>query len=301
MAEPFELTWREGCLYLEGRLGDDGRCRAVVSTRVGGVSRGPFASLNMGLSSGDAEENVLRNRLLFRAAAGLPGRQVALRQVHGAQVHCFAGEEEGEERALWRFLGRGDGLATVLAGHTLLIQVADCAPVFLYAPPATGEEGVAPGAGAATGDAAPSGPVSGRAGAKGPALAVAHAGWRGLVGGVLRTALETVTRLGGVRPARVWALVGPHIGPCCYEVDDLVREPLSRVLPRWREAVTGGGPRYRLDLGAAAALLLEEAGLPPGRVAVSSHCTACRRDLFYSYRAEGARTGRLAAAACLVP
>lgn len=250
----------------------------MVSTRVGGVSRGPFASLNLGVSSGDLPENVAANRARFAAAAGLPGEQLALYQVHGSRV-VVVGEEpvpEAEDRDGWRFLGRGDALATVLPGRALVVLVADCAPVFVYGPPAAG-----------------------RGGGASAALAVAHAGWRGTVGGVVGAAVTAVGELAGIPARAMRAVVGPHVGPCCYEVDEAVVGHLARVLPRWRETVAGSGPRYRLDLGLAVALLLEDAGLDPGCVAVCTWCTSCRRDLFYSYRGEGPRTGRMAAAGWL--
>ena len=160
--------------------------------------------------------------------------------------------------------GEGDALVTDRAGLALSVATADCVPVLLAGP---------------------------------QGLAAVHAGWRGLVGGVLAATFAT---LGG----RDWtAWIGPAIGPCCYEVDEPVVGPLRAAFPEaWEGWVHPGAPgrpgHWSLDLWAANADQLAAAGIPAGAISNPRLCTGCRRDLFFSYRREG-MAGRLATLAVL--
>ncbi|MGH7318419.1 MAG: polyphenol oxidase family protein [Candidatus Rokuibacteriota bacterium] len=196
-------------------------------------------------------------------ALGVDGAAIHFaRQVHGTTSLVTDGARPG-------LVGTGDALITATPGTPLAIFTADCLAVIVADP----ERRV---------------------------LAVAHAGWRGTVGGLLgRLGRALVTRF-GVRPDRLWAAIGPSIGPCCYEVDAPVIEPLRRAFPadwgRWtRPRGTG---KWALDLWQANADQLTAAGLRPDAVLNARLCTGCRRDLFFSYRKEG--TGvRMAALARL--
>jgi YfiH family protein len=202
----------------------------VFSTRVGGVSEGRFASLNLGRGSGDdvARVDVNRRRLCAEIDADLD-RLAINRQVHSATVRRATAGERGVP---------GDGLWTDEPGVPLLALTADCLPIVL-----------------ARLDA--------------PGLTVLHAGWRGLLCGIVE---RGVRALGG---GRVAAAVGPAIGPCCYEVGPEVADRFEA------ELVRDG----KLDLWAAAERRLRAAGC----VAVErlDLCTHCNPDLFFSYRRDG--------------
>jgi polyphenol oxidase len=149
------------------------------STRAGGVSKGPYSSLNLGVQTGDDTERVVENRRLLTESVGLGTGAVAMgRQVHGLEI------ERWERRPADAFTDAtaprpdADGHVTELRGVGLLVQVADCLPVAL-----------------ATTDR----------------VAMVHCGWRGLAGGILGRAVAEL----GSRPA---AVVGPGIGRCCFEV-----------------------------------------------------------------------------------
>lgn len=186
------------------------------------------------------------------AALGVEGREISfLYQLHGTAILAADGRPPG-------LVGTGDALVTERARRPLAIFTADCLAVIL-ADPAR------------------------------PLLAVAHVGWRGTVKGLLGRLVRTLAERHGADPAALLAAVSPSIGPCCYEVDEPVVGPLARAFPgAWERWVSPRGPgKWRLDLWQANADQLAEAGVAPGRILNPRLCTSCRRDLFFSYRAEG--------------
>jgi hypothetical protein len=217
-----------------------GRYEVVFSTRVGGVSEGVFTSLNLGMLTGDDPARVEENRTRLCAGVEMDPVRLALnRQVHGAGVRRARAGERGEP---------GDALWTDEPSVPMLKVTADCLPVAIAR--TTGDD---------------------------PALALVHAGWRGLLAGVVANAVAAV---GG----RAAAIVGPGIGPCCYEVGEDVAEPFRA---RFGPQVLRG---RHLDLPAAAERALRAAGV--GSVERIDLCTACHADLFFSHRRDGERTGR---------
>jgi purine-nucleoside/S-methyl-5'-thioadenosine phosphorylase / adenosine deaminase len=205
----------------------------AFTTREGGVSTGVYASLNLG-SRGDDEARIVENRRIVCAELGLDADRLAVnRQRHTAQVH----------RARPGLRETGDALWTDEAGQPVLALAADCVPIAI---------------------ATTSGP---------PALAVVHAGWRGLADGVVE---GSVAALGGATTA---AIVGPSIGPCCYEVG-------PEVSARFDDELTQG---RMLDLWTAAERALRRAGV--GAVERVDRCTRCRSDEFFSHRASGVPHG----------
>ena len=206
----------------------------AFSTRAGGVSEGPFASLNLG-GSEDRPEAVAENRRRACEELGLDSARLAFnRQRHTAVVHrARPGVQEGPGDALW----------TDEAGLPLLATSADCVPIAIAA-------------------------TSGR-----PALAVVHAGWRGLAAGVVEAG---VSALGAGSFA---AVIGPAVGPCCYEVGVEVSGCFDADLTR----------EGRLDLWEAAERALRSAGV--ARVDRVELCTRCHAELFFSHRRDGARRG----------
>ena len=182
-----------------------------------------------------------------------------LRQVHGAAVRRVArGGNAGE----------GDVLVTTRPELPLAVFTADCLAVILFDP-------------------------------AGQRLALAHVGWRGTVKAAARAAVGALVSA-GARPGGLVAAISPSIGPCCYEVDRPVIEPLSAAFPeRWEEWARPAGPaKWRLDLWAATQSQLRDAGVLAERIFNPRLCTACRRDLFFSYRKEGS-SGRLVTLAAL--
>jgi purine-nucleoside/S-methyl-5'-thioadenosine phosphorylase / adenosine deaminase len=217
-----------------------GPYEVVFSTRRGGVSEGPFASLNLGRATADEPERVDENRRRLCAEVGADPDALTMNyQHHSADVLRARAGSRGE---------RGDGLWTEEQGVPLLALAADCLPIALA-----------------------------RANGSGPALAVLHAGWRGLLGGIADAGVST---LGG----SVAAVIGPGIGPCCYEVGEEVANPFRRAF--------GFGLHRdgRLDLWTAAERALRAAGCV--RVDRIDLCTSCDPSRFFSHRRDGGITGR---------
>jgi hypothetical protein len=177
---------------------------------------------------------------------GIDLRRVAFaKQVHGVAV-AFASRPGS--------LGTADIIVTTTPGLPLAIFTADCLAVVLHDP-------------------------------RRRALGVAHLGWRGTVRGGARVVVEALSAL-DASPARLQVAIAPSIGPCCYEVDMAVVEPLAVAFPSsYAEWLTPGTPgRWMLDLWAANEAQLVAAGVRPECIVNPRLCTACRRDLFHSYR-----------------
>ena len=191
---------------------------------------------------------------------GLGGEPVAfLRQVHGA---LFVTALHGGS------VGTADVLITSRPGLPMAIFTADCLPIIVFDQPNR-------------------------------RLAMAHAGWRGTVESAARVAVDALTRAGG-KPEAFLAAIGPSIGPCCYEVDRPVIDRLAAAFPSaWGDWVRAAGPgKWMLDLWAANQDQLKTAGLSKARIDNPRLCTACRMDLFFSYR-RGRGQGRLVALAAI--
>ena len=241
-------------------LSADGLVHAVF-TRLGGVSRGPFATLNVGSNVGDDEAALAENHARIYAHLGTRGDRVAsARQVHGNRVAEVNAAGGGQVRP------NTDGLVTRTPEIGLLLRFADCQPVLLYDP-------------------------------ENHALGLVHAGWRGVAQGIARRAVAAMQGAFGSRPEALLAGLGPAIGPCHYTVGKEVAAVMAYALPDWHKAMSADGDGWRLDLSVANAQQLAVAGV---RQIEQAHlCTACHSDEFFSHRADNGRTGRFATVAYL--
>ena len=207
----------------------------AFTSRVGGVSSGVYASLNLGVSTGDDPDLVEENRRLACEQLDLDATALALnRQVHSPTVHRAHPGDRGEP---------GDGLWSDEPGLPMLAVAADCLPIALAR----------------------------RSGAR--ARAVVHAGWRGLAEGVVEAGVAALS--GG----EVAAVVGPSIGPCCYEVGSEVSGLFDDDLTVDRH----------LNLWEAAERALRRAGVI--EVERVDLCTCCHPELFFSHRRNGRERG----------
>lgn len=238
----------------------------AFSERGGGVSAPPYDSLDLAGHVGDdpLAVDINRRRLLDVIGIGtLAPRLTTSDQVHGSRVVQVAEADAGAGACVAS--GPGpitgcDGLWTQVPGIPLLLMFADCVPVIVVDP-------------------------------AGPAVAVVHAGWRGLAAGVVERAVQSMEH--GRESGELMAFVGPHIGPCCYEIGDEIVSHFGNSF------VTITAASKRFDLGAAVTYGLERAGIPKGRQWHLGICTAHTTDRFYSHRAEG-RTGRHSALAVIL-
>ena len=200
---------------------------------------------------------------------GPPLRVVTVRQVHGTEV-LVLDRRSASVRSLIAGGGESstdahgcDAIVTNQPGVVVAVETADCVPILLLDP------------------------------VRGVSAAV-HAGWRGTLGGLVpRTVAVMQNRFGcSLRSIRV--AIGPSIGVCCYEVNGTVLAPLKRGFPYWADVVEDvKGTKAHLDLRGFTRRQLEEVGIGPARIETVNLCTACHPDLFYSYRRDGAGTGRM--------
>lgn len=238
------------------------RVSHAVFTRLGGVSRGPFASLNVGRSVGDDRAAVAENHARIYSYLGLSADRVATAsQVHSNRIAVVMNDDGG------RIFPNADGLVTNQPGVALMLRFADCQPILLYDPVHH-------------------------------ALGLVHAGWRGVAQGAVRRAVETMRHAFGSRPEELIAGLGPAIGVCCYTVGHEVAAVMGYALPDWNEVLRPeGSDKWRLDLSAANAQQLAAAGVQ--QIEQAHLCTGCHHDEFFSHRADHGHTGRFAVVAFL--
>jgi polyphenol oxidase len=236
------------------------------STRAGGVSPAPYDSLNVGMRWGDLPENVRENRRRIAAACGAD-RVSVVRQVHGAGVMLVTAATTPDALAA----AAADAICTNLPGVAVGIFTADCVPVLV-------------------GD-----PVTG-------AVAAIHAGWRGVVAGVVPAALDVLADAFASRARDLRVALGPSIGPCCFEVGPEVVAAFDERLPAARThgaiddvaARTGRpGAKPHIDLKRALLVQLESVGVQRAHIDAGAECTMCDpAGRFYSYRRDNTQTGQ---------
>ncbi|MCS7179498.1 MAG: peptidoglycan editing factor PgeF [Anaerolineae bacterium] len=223
-------------------------------TRLGGVSRGPYATLNLGHTVGDDLSAVQENHRRVFALFGVDRRQVVSPyQVHGAHIRLVGREHGGTVQS------HTDGLLTTTPGLMLLFRFADCVPLLLWDPAHR-------------------------------AVGLVHIGWRGAANGVIRAAVDAFIRHAGSRPESLWAGIGPAIGPCCYQVGSEVMERVAQALHLRPDLVHRREDGLYLDLPGAVQAELEALGVR--QIEASGICTACHTEEWFSYRAENGQTGR---------
>ena len=202
------------------------------------------------------------NRARFLDAVGMTGWPLLkLKQTHSNIVHDFRDTWAASQPV------EGDGAITALGGAALGIQTADCVPILI-------------------------------ADKNARVIAAVHAGWRGIASRITENSVRQMTQAYGVAPEDLTAVIGPHNAVCCYEVGEEVVAAVNdsaAILrkPEWAKP--------HLDQGLANKRQLSEAGIPEAQIFVSTLCTQCRPDLFYSYRREGERTGRMLSVIGILP
>jgi purine-nucleoside/S-methyl-5'-thioadenosine phosphorylase / adenosine deaminase len=243
-------------------IANGGHVQHAVYTRHGGVSRAPFASLNLSVSVADDKSDVYANR---RRAYGVFERDtdsvVHAHLVHGADVAHVTSEDFGT------WIPHTDGIITRERGCALTMNYADCTPIFLYDPQIE-------------------------------AIGLGHAGWLGAVRDLPGALVRAMSSTFGSNPADLVAGIGPCIGPCCYEVGQPV---IGEVLAAFKDGqsllvdprMVSVVEKANFDLPEANRRNLENAGVR--QIESSGFCTACRTDLFFSHRAEKGKTGRFGA------
>lgn len=238
-----------------------------ISTRLGGVSLASFASLNLALHTGDDPQKVVINRKRFCEALNLDFlRLVTAEQVHGAHIAVVTAQEMGKGREDYAdALSNTDALITNLANVPLMLFFADCVPVLIADPVRH-------------------------------VVGISHAGWKGTVAKIAQKTLLAMQEHFGTHPADCLVGIAPSIGPCCYEVDNMVINQLKGEFRNWQDFVSPHNDRWLLDLWKVNRYQLEEVGVLSANIVTSHVCTSCNSKLFFSYRADQGHTGRIAAA-----
>lgn len=249
-------------LLTDDALFDQMGVRVAFSGREGGVSCGPYASLNLGGHVGDDQACVDENRRRLLAALGADGVQLVVpSQVHGdVLVEVEDADPVRVDEARVRAKAGADGLLVFVPQVAALLCFADCVPVVIVSP-------------------------SGR-------FAVVHAGWRGVMNGIASKAVSLMAAkdellLGSAAAARYNVYIGPHIHVECFETGEDVQ---ARFVDRFGAACA---PDARhVDLLEALSIGLAEAGVDRERIVDAGVCTKCMPDRYYSYRAAGGVCGR---------
>lgn len=238
-----------------------------ITGRQGGVSKVPYDSLDMALHVGDDAEAVIENRRRFFAALGLDAnRLVTPNQVHGDHIEVVTEREAGRgAKAYDDSISETDALITNTPNLPLMLCYADCTPILFLDPVQR-------------------------------AIGIAHGGWKGTVARIAQKTAERMQQEFGTKPENLLAAIGPSIGPCCFEVGEEVADKFREAFPGHEaELIDESGQKPHVSLWQANRLQLLEAGLLPEHIELANYCTSCHHDQLFSYRADGGKTGRLAA------
>lgn len=239
-----------------------------VSSRRGGYSNGPFASLNIGFHVGDNNLAVIKNRQKLANALGidLSGFTYA-NQMHSSNVALVGeagrGKGSGEMDSA---IENTDAMVTNVKRICLCVQVADCVPVLMYDP----VERV---------------------------IAAVHAGWRGILKRIVPAAVEKMIKHYGSQAQNIVAGIGPSNGPCCYEVEEDVKIETLISLGAINGIISHGKKpgKFIFDQWSAVKMQLKESGLKEPHIELAGICNQCNYQTFFSNRAGKGLTGRYAA------
>lgn len=255
--------------YLEyPMLKDTGIVRHGFSTRLGGVSEGYYASMNLSFDRGDKKEAVAENFRRIGEALGVRCEDMVLsRQTHTTNVRIVTDADRGKGIIRERDYTDVDGLVTNVPGICLVTSYADCVPLFFVDPVKK-------------------------------VIGLSHSGWRGTVGKIGRKTVELMHERFGSDPADILAAVGPSVCMDCYEVSgDVIGKFKEAFSENWWDQLFYEKPdgKYQLDLWKANELIFQESGILPEHIAVTNICTHCNSDILYSHRAAGDKRGNLCA------
>ena len=265
-----------------------GQVRHLITTRLGGVSKGEYASMNLSFTRGDREEDVRENYRRIGYVLGCPPENMtASQQTHTTNIRRVTSDDKGKGITRPLDYQDVDGLMTDEPGIALVTYYADCVPLLFVDPVHR-------------------------------AIGTAHSGWRGTVDRMGQCMVKAMGQAFGTRPEELQAAIGPSICQACYEVSGDVAqeflgleketEELRRELFQsgsYRSGFSGGLPRvvepgkqpdkFQLDLWLANYLILRQAGIPMQKIALTDICTCHNNAYLFSHRASHGRRGNLAA------
>lgn len=242
--------------------------RHLFSTRMGGVSEGIYATMNLSYTRGDCKEAVDENfRRLAEAMETTPERFVCAKQTHTTNIRLVTEEDCGKGVVYPTDYDDIDGLITDKPGIVLCTSYADCVPLYFVD-------------------------------TKNKAIGLAHSGWRGTVNRMGEKMLDAMNRSFGTKQKDVLAAIGPSICKDCYEVGGDTAEIFKMNFPKeWEYFLTEGKKegKYQLDLWEANKRILLKAGITREHLAVTDICTCCNSEYLFSHRASHGKRGNLVA------
>ena len=264
---PIELKESNGVYYFQFPLLEkSGIVMHGFSTKIGGVSKGVYAQMNLGVSRGDDPEAVLENYRRIANVLHMPWERMVLsHQTHTTNIRVVTGKDAGAGLVKKRDYENVDGLITNIPNLPLVTFYADCVPLYFVDPVHR-------------------------------AIGLSHSGWRGTVN---RMGMKAEYHS---RPEDILACIGPSICSECYEVGEEVAQEFEKAfLPAQNEQILKQKPdgKYLLNLWKANEIILLEAGIKKEHLAITDVCTKCNPDLLYSHRVMGNQRGNLAAFLCL--
>lgn len=267
--QPIVLKEKMGVYYFQFPILDE--CNDVIhgfSTRIGGVSKGKYASMNFSLTRGDDSNDVKENYRRMGAVLGIPWERCVLsHQTHTTNVRKVTEEDIGKGIGRLRDYQDVDGLITNERQIPLVTFYADCVPLYFVDPIHH-------------------------------AIGLSHSGWRGTVNRMGERTLTAMKQEYGTEACDVIACIGPSICGDCYEVGKEVAEEFQEQLPpniKTEIVKRKEDGKYLLNLWKANEWILLEAGIRPQHMAVTDVCTRCNPHLLYSHRVMGEQRGNLAA------
>lgn len=261
---------REGAVYYTTfpSFEETGLVRHLYSTRRGGVSMGNLGPMNLSFARGDSVDTVTENFRRICFVSGIfPGDMVFSDQVHSDRIMLVDGRDRGKGLIKPKEMQGFDGLITNTPEVCLVTFHADCCALFFLDPDHK-------------------------------AIGLSHAGWKGTVLEIGRKTVEKMTECFGSDPSRILAGISPSIGPCCFEVQDDVKDMFAVRFPEWEDEIIRDGERpgkYYVDLWKTNRLILEKAGLRSENITVTDLCTKCEAEYFHSHRRSGNNRGSQAA------
>ncbi|MGN0517919.1 MAG: peptidoglycan editing factor PgeF [Acutalibacteraceae bacterium] len=267
-SKKMKLNEKDGVYYLtHNNLSQIDFINHAFSTKLGGVSKGEYATMNLAFGRGDDKENVTQNYRLFSQAAGFDfDTLVSSKQDHHTVIRRVTKKDCGI--GIWREhdMPSVDGLITNEKGVTLVTHYADCTPIFFV-------------------DTAKR------------AIGAAHGGWRGTVSGIAEITVKRMTEEFGTVPGDLVCAIGPAISRCCYEVDEPVFNQFNALtfLDRDKFISEKGNGKYIIDLLEVNRQFLIKAGVKPENISVGDVCTKCNSDLLFSHRATAGKRGGMVA------
>lgn len=252
-------------------LTETGIVKHCFTTRMGGVSKGIFSSMNLSFTRGDEKEDVMENYKRLAEALDVSLENfVFTDQTHTTNVLQVTEKDAGKGILRERDYQDVDGLITNVKGLVLSTFFADCVPLYFVDPVHE-------------------------------AIGMSHSGWRGTVRRMGKATIEAMEQAFGTKPSDLICAIGPSICQDCYEVSEDVAEEFKSAFPGYEREILleKGNGKYQLDLWKANEIVLEEAGVEKEHIAVTNLCTCCNPNLLFSHRASHGKRGNLGGFLCL--